>query len=54
MWGSDQPDNYNNEDCGQMVVSRKGGWNDGLCNDKRKYICEVKGTDCAILKVSTV
>ena len=44
-WGSNQPDNYgNNEDC--VVIRREsdpnysGRWYDQPCSRKKKYICE--------------
>lgn len=38
-----QPDNWGadpGEDCGQVVGSSFGQWNDENCNVKRKYICK--------------
>lgn len=38
---NNQPDNWNdNEDCGQVVGSSYGHWNDENCDVKRKYICK--------------
>jgi hypothetical protein len=40
-WDSGQPDNYDNgsidEDCGQIVVSSSGAWNDLFCTDQLPY-----------------
>ncbi|XP_069566819.1 macrophage mannose receptor 1-like, partial [Brachyistius frenatus] len=37
-WMSGQPDNLG--DCGQVVGSDFGQWNDENCDNKRKYICK--------------
>lgn len=37
---SGQPDNWNDEDCGELVGESFGQWNDENCNSKRKYICK--------------
>ncbi|XP_023264465.1 macrophage mannose receptor 1-like [Seriola lalandi dorsalis] len=42
-WMQGQPDNWGDEpgeDCGQVVGSSFGQWNDENCNVKRKYICK--------------
>ncbi|XP_062291189.1 macrophage mannose receptor 1 [Scomber scombrus] len=42
-WMPNQPDNWGadpGEDCGQVVGSSGGRWNDENCNVKRKYICK--------------
>ncbi|XP_023136670.3 macrophage mannose receptor 1 [Amphiprion ocellaris] len=42
-WMPGQPDNWGDEpgeDCGQVVGSSFGQWNDENCNVKRKYICK--------------
>ncbi|KAA8584470.1 hypothetical protein FQN60_008255 [Etheostoma spectabile] len=42
-WMQGQPDNWGNEpgeDCGQVVGSSFGQWNDENCSVKRKYICK--------------
>ncbi|XP_049459415.1 macrophage mannose receptor 1 [Epinephelus fuscoguttatus] len=40
-WMPGQPDNWGDgEDCGQVVGSSNGQWNDENCNVKRKYICK--------------
>ncbi|XP_026210251.1 C-type mannose receptor 2, partial [Anabas testudineus] len=42
-WMQGQPDNWGDEpgeDCGQVVGSSLGQWNDENCNVKRKYICK--------------
>uniref|UniRef100_A0A3Q2EAN7 C-type lectin domain-containing protein n=1 Tax=Cyprinodon variegatus TaxID=28743 RepID=A0A3Q2EAN7_CYPVA len=39
-WMSGQPDNWNDEDCGELVGESFGQWNDENCNSKRKYICK--------------
>ncbi|XP_056147018.1 macrophage mannose receptor 1 [Lampris incognitus] len=42
-WSPGQPDNYGDdpgEDCGQVLGSANGRWNDENCNVKRKYICK--------------
>jgi hypothetical protein len=36
-WGSGEPNNDNNEDCGEMKAS--GLWNDGDCGDSQRFIC---------------
>uniref|UniRef100_A0A8D3BZN6 C-type lectin domain-containing protein n=1 Tax=Scophthalmus maximus TaxID=52904 RepID=A0A8D3BZN6_SCOMX len=40
FWMPNQPDNWQNEDCGHVVGSSYGQWNDENCNIKRKYICK--------------
>ncbi|KAF7670458.1 hypothetical protein LDENG_00124850 [Lucifuga dentata] len=41
-WNEGQPDNWNdNEDCGQVLGSHYGRWNDENCDVKRKYICKL-------------
>lgn len=35
-----QPDNYQEEDCGQVVGNSFGRWNDENCDVRRKYICK--------------
>ncbi|MEQ2248138.1 hypothetical protein ILYODFUR_016179 [Ilyodon furcidens] len=48
FWMSGQPDNWNDaEDCGQLVGSNSGHWNDENCNNKRKYICKYINTNPA-------
>ncbi|KAK7896517.1 hypothetical protein WMY93_021842 [Mugilogobius chulae] len=39
-WMSGQPDNWNDEDCGQTVGYSNGRWNDEDCSVPRKYICK--------------
>ncbi|XP_047200502.1 macrophage mannose receptor 1 [Hippoglossus stenolepis] len=39
-WRDGQPDNWNDEDCGQVVGSGFGQWNDEDCSVARKYICK--------------
>ncbi|XP_076014518.1 uncharacterized protein LOC143007034 [Genypterus blacodes] len=44
-WLQGQPDNYNNEDCGQVLGTHFGQWNDENCDVKRKYICKYINTN---------
>lgn len=39
-WMANQPDNWEDEDCGQVVGSSYGQWNDEDCSVKRKFICK--------------
>ncbi|XP_071751059.2 uncharacterized protein LOC139908314 [Centroberyx gerrardi] len=42
-WRPGQPDNWGDdpgEDCGQVLGSDYGRWNDESCNNGRKYICK--------------
>ncbi|KAM8872531.1 uncharacterized protein ACB058_004460 isoform 1-T1 [Synchiropus picturatus] len=40
FWMSGQPDNWQDEDCGQVVGSSYGHWNDEDCGVQRKFICK--------------
>ena len=43
FWMGGQPDNWGDdpgEDCGQVVGSSYGRWNDENCDVQRKYICK--------------
>ncbi|XP_042365611.1 C-type mannose receptor 2-like [Plectropomus leopardus] len=49
-WMPGQPDNWGDEpgeDCGQVVGSSFGRWNDEPCGIKRKYICKHLNPDPA-------
>lgn len=35
-----QPDNLNEEDCGELVGYENGQWNDEDCDSTRKFICK--------------
>ncbi|CAL9682123.1 unnamed protein product [Knipowitschia caucasica] len=39
-WMSGQPDNWEDEDCGQILGGSFGRWNDEDCAVKRKFICK--------------
>ncbi|XP_024917717.1 perlucin-like protein [Cynoglossus semilaevis] len=39
-WMHGQPDNWDDEDCGQVVGYNYGQWNDDKCSSERKYICK--------------
>jgi len=40
-WGSGQPDNSNNEDCGEFYKSGSTWyWNDNNCNNNNHYLCK--------------
>ena len=43
-WNPNEPNNAGNtEDCGQLVVSTAGKWNDNDCSKKFAFVCENKG-----------
>lgn len=39
-WMGGQPDNLNEEDCGELVGYENGQWNDEDCDSTRKFICK--------------
>ncbi|KAF4077177.1 hypothetical protein AMELA_G00205040 [Ameiurus melas] len=39
-WSPGQPDNYDDEDCGQVNGNSNGRWNDEHCTASRQYICK--------------
>jgi hypothetical protein len=43
-WGPTEPNNYNNEDCTQIIgypTTSKGNWNDNNCFLSLNYICKI-------------
>lgn len=48
FWMQGQPDNWGDEDCGQVVGYSNGHWRDDNCNVKRKYICKHINRKCRI------
>ncbi|XP_078693765.1 uncharacterized protein LOC144923270 [Branchiostoma floridae x Branchiostoma belcheri] len=49
-WASGNPDNYNNnEDCAEYFpdgYDSSNKWNDGYCDDNRKFICQLDINEC--------
>lgn len=43
-WGVNQPDNYNGEHCGQIVIDQGGVWNDLPCGNTLPYYVVEFGT----------
>ncbi|XP_063422180.1 macrophage mannose receptor 1-like isoform X2 [Mytilus trossulus] len=43
-WAPNEPNNFNNEDCGQIVgyTTQKGLWNDNNCYLSLNYICKIQ------------
>ncbi|XP_013412037.1 perlucin-like protein [Lingula anatina] len=43
-WNTDEPNNWNgsSEDCLMMLSSKGYKWNDAMCNEKHKFICELE------------
>ncbi|CAG2212060.1 CD206 [Mytilus edulis] len=39
-WGDRQPNNYDNQDCAELLKSKSYRWNDGACTSLLRYICE--------------
>ena len=41
-WRRGEPNNsWNNEDCGAIVKSWNGQWNDAKCSSKYSFVCEI-------------
>ncbi|RUS80470.1 hypothetical protein EGW08_011786, partial [Elysia chlorotica] len=53
-WGKDQPDNLNNEDCGQINYPsyKRGKWSDGDCELSYKSICQSSRIDYPVYYVT--
>ncbi len=48
-WATDEPNNFGNEDCGELTVSggSRGHWNDVGCGVWRAFVCESPGEPTA-------
>ncbi|XP_071138518.1 perlucin-like protein [Mytilus edulis] len=39
-WGNNQPNNYRNQDCAELLKSFSYRWNDVSCTSLLQYVCE--------------
>lgn len=39
-WDNNQPNNYNNQDCAELLKYDSYRWNDGSCTSLLQYVCE--------------
>nr|XP_006824162.1 PREDICTED: aggrecan core protein-like [Saccoglossus kowalevskii] len=46
-WAPRNPDNWRNQDCGQLWTSRNFQWDDDICSNDNGYICQSPLDDCS-------